>query len=54
MLGHKVPHIKIITKLDEYGIRGLILDWIEGFLRKKEAEGCYVRIKLKRNRVGGI
>ena len=31
----KVSHKKLITKLYGYGIRGIILDWIASFLRKR-------------------
>ena len=40
----KVPHNRLMTKLEFYGIRGDLLQWIEAFLRNRqqrvELEGC--------------
>ena len=39
-----VPHNRLMTKLEFYGIRGDLLQWIEACLRNKqqrvELEGC--------------
>lgn len=31
-----VPHIRLLTKLDNYGVRGLALDWIRSFLQDRK------------------
>ena len=40
----KVPHNRLMTKLEFYGIRGDLLQWIEAFLRNRQQrvvlEGC--------------
>ena len=33
----KVPHVRLLAKLKEIGVKGRVLDWIAEWLRRKEA-----------------
>ena len=42
-----VPHLRLIAKVDSYGIKGKVLQWIQAFLTDREQSVCVGGIKSK-------
>jgi hypothetical protein len=38
-----VPHNKLLNKLDEYGVRGSINNWLQNFLAKRKMKVVIVK-----------